>query len=102
MFMPKSQILKSLKNYKMNFTNLRKSTPAYMLHAELDCKPIDIKIKTRMIGFWLNIVNGKDAKISKFLYKFLLSDYDSGNNQLKWIQCIKDILISVCGVNLLH
>ena len=55
-----------------------------------------------MIDFWLNIVNGKDAKISKFLYKFLLSDYDSGNYQHKWIQCIKNILISVSRVDLLH
>ena len=32
--------------------------------------PVDIKIKTRMIGFWLKIVNSKDAKFSKILYKF--------------------------------
>ena len=98
-----TKIIEKLQNEFLRYiTNSRKSTPAYMLHAELGCKPIDIKIKTRMIGFWLNIVNGKDAKISKFLYKFLLSDYDSGNNQHKWIQCIKDILISVGRVDLLH
>ena len=62
-------------------THSKKSTPAYMVHAELGCKHIDTKIKTCMIGFWLNIVNGKDAKISNFLYKFLLSD-DSSNYQM--------------------
>ena len=40
-------------------TNSKKSTPAYMLHAELGCKAVHVKIKTRMIGVWLNIVNGK-------------------------------------------
>ena len=55
-----------------------------------------------MIGFWLNIVNGKLLKYLNFYTKFLLSDYDSGNNKHKWIQCIKDILISVGRVVLLH
>ena len=48
-------------------TNSKKSTPLYLLHAELGCKPVDIKIKTRMIGFWMNIMNGKNANFSKFL-----------------------------------
>ena len=30
-----------------------------LLHAELRCKAADVKIETRMIGVWLNIVNGK-------------------------------------------
>ena len=54
----------SLYEFLRYITNSRKSTPAYILHAELGCKPIDIKVKTRMIVFWLNIVNGKDAKIT--------------------------------------
>ena len=54
-----------------------------MLHAEPGCKPVDIKIKTRMIGFWMNIVNGKNAKFSKFLYQFLLTEYDNGTYKHK-------------------
>ena len=73
-----------------------------MLHAELGCKPVDIKIKTRMIGFWMKIVNGKNAKFSKFLYQFLLTEYDKGTYKHKWIKCIKYILISVGRVDLLH
>ena len=47
--------------------NSEKSTPAYMLHAELGCKAVDVRIKTRMISFWMNIVNGKQTKLSKWL-----------------------------------
>ena len=72
------------------------------MHAELGCKPVDIKIKIRMIGFCVNIVNGKNAKFSKFLYQFLLTEYDNGTYKHKWIQCIKDILISLGRVDLLH
>ena len=28
--------------------------PIYMLHADLGCRPIEINIKSRMIGFWLS------------------------------------------------
>ena len=73
-----------------------------MLHAELGCKPVDIKIKTRMIGFWMNIVNGKNARFSKFLYQFLLTEYDNGTDKHKWIKCIKDVLISLGHVDRLH
>ena len=55
-----------------------------------------------MIGFWLNIVNGKATKLSKMLYNFLLEEYDSGIYQHKWIHCIKDILTSVGRIDLLH
>ena len=72
----------------MNFlgiTQIQRSQPLYMLHAELGCKPVDIKIKTRMIGFWMNIVNSKNAKFSKFLYQFLPTEYDNGSYKHKWI-----------------
>ena len=39
--------------------NLRKSTPIYMLHAEIGRHPIQINIKSKMIGFWLSVANGK-------------------------------------------
>ena len=98
-----TKIIEKLQNEFLRYiTNSKKSTPAYMLHAELGCKAIDVKIKTRMIGFWLNIVNGKATKLSKMLYNFLLEEYDSGIYQHKWIHCIKDILTSVGRIDLLH
>ena len=54
-----SQIIENLHNdFLRQIINLRKSTPIYMLHAELGRHPIQINIKSRMIGFWLSIVNG--------------------------------------------
>ena len=51
-----------------NITKLRKSTPEYMLYAELGRRPLEIQIKSRMIGFWLSLVNGSQSKISKKNY----------------------------------
>ena len=93
-----TKIIEKLQNeFPRYITNSKKSTPTYMLHAELGCKAIDVKIKTHMICFWLNIVNGKETKLSKMLYNFLLGEYDSGIYQHKWIHCIKDILFSPIG-----
>ena len=67
----------------------------YMLHAELGRRPIDVTIKTRLIGFWMNIINGKESKLSKLLYDILYHQYCSGEYQHKWIHSIKELLISV-------
>ena len=54
----KSQIIENLHNdFLRQIINLRKSTLIYMLHAELGRHSIQINIKSRMIGFWLLIVN---------------------------------------------
>ena len=46
--------------FLMYITNSRTST---MLHAELGCNAVDIRIKSSIISFWLNIVNDKQTKI---------------------------------------
>lgn len=96
-----TQIIENLHNeFLRRITKLKKSTPVYMLHAELGRKPIEITIKTRMIGFWISVVNGKESKLSKILYKMLLHDFNTGFYEHKWIRSIKDILVSVGRVDL--
>ena len=55
-----------------------------------------------MIGYWLNIINSKDCKLSKLLYNVLLHEYNAGIFQHKWIHCIKEILISVGRIDLFN
>ena len=91
-----SQIIENLHNdFLRQIINLRKSTPIYMLHAELGRHPIQINIKSRMIGFWLSIVNGKESKLSKLLYSIMLKEHEKGSYNFKWIRCINDILVAV-------
>ena len=48
-------------------------------------------------------MNGKQTKLSKWLYLLLLGEYDGGIHQHKWIQfIIKHILISVGRPNLFN
>ena len=91
----KLQLIENLQNEFLRYiTNLKKSTPIYMLQAELGRNPIDITIKTRLIGFWINILNGKESKLSKSLYNILFHQYCNGIYHHKWIHCIKEVLIS--------
>ena len=66
-----------------------------MLHAEMGRHPIQINIKSRMICFWLSIVNGKESKLSKRLYTIMLKEQEKGFYEFKWIRCINDMLVSV-------
>lgn len=99
----KVQLIENLQNEFLRYiTNLRKSTPVYMLHAEFGRRPIDIVIKTRLIGFWMNIINGKESKLSKLLYNILFHEYCSGIYQHKWIHSIKEVLVSVGRIDLFN
>ena len=75
--------------------NLRKSTPINMLHAALGRHPIQINIDSRMISFWLSIVNGKESKSSKLMYSIMFKEHEKGSYHFKWIRCINDILVAV-------
>jgi len=70
--------------------HLRKSTPLYMLYAESCRYPIEITIKSRMIGYWNRLITGKQSKIAFRIYKYMLNlpDFES-----KWIKKVKSILV---------
>ena len=75
--------------------------PIYMLYAELGRMPVEVTVKSRMIGYWLSLVNGKETKRSTLLYKKLLHEYNAGYEH-KWVSYIKDILVSVGQIDLLN
>ena len=68
---------------------LKKSTPSYMIMGELGKYPIDIIIKSKMIGYWLRLINGSHDKISYKIYQILLN---IPNFTSKWVSKIMSIL----------
>ena len=66
-----------------------------MLYAELGRNPIDIQIKSRMIGYWISLVNNENLnKFSRKIYDIMLAEFNRSQN-FKWLNYIKEILISV-------
>ena len=77
---------------------VKKTTPNVMLYGELGRYPINILCKSRMVGFWQRIINGKHDKIAYRLYKILLSMHQRDLFHSRWLLCIKECLIS-SGLN---
>ena len=51
-----TNLIENVQNqFLRTITKLRKSTPIYMIYAELGITPVDIHIKSCMIGFWISI-----------------------------------------------
>ena len=59
-----------------------------MLYAKTGCYPVEITIKTRMIGYWTRLVNGNKDKLAFKLYNHMLN---TPNFQSKWINKIQNI-----------
>ena len=73
-------------------TKARKSTPKYMLYAELGRYPLSIIIKQRKVNFWTRLLTGKTSKLSYKIYQFMLNLNDT---EFKWINYVQSILINL-------
>ena len=65
-------------------------------------RPLQINIKSRMMGYWISVINGKNSKLTRLMYNILYIENKLGNHDFKWIKCIKDVLISVGKVNSIY
>lgn len=72
---------------------LRKSTPKYMIYAEMGRYPLNIIVKQRMINYWTRILTGKSSKLSYQIYIYILKSNEINS---KWINFIQSILCE-CG-----
>ena len=79
-------------DFLRRITCSKKCTPLYMLYGELGRYPLEITIKSRMIGFWYRITHGNPLKLSSVLYQCLLH---SSNINSKWLTCIKSIFTKI-------
>ena len=68
-------------DFLRKITKSRKSTPLYMLYAELGRYPIEITIKTRMVHFWNKLITCQGFKVSHLCYKFM----QHSTYQCKWL-----------------
>lgn len=79
-------------DFLRKITLAKKSTPLYMLYGELGRFPIELTIKSRMIGYWNRLVHSKETKLSFLLYQCLLHSSDTVS---KWQNHIKNIFIQI-------
>ena len=90
-----SQIIENLHNDFLRQIINEKKYPYIYVTCRIGMTSNTNNIKSRMIGFWLSIVNGKESKLSKLLYSIMLREHEKGSYNFKWIRCINDILFAV-------
>jgi hypothetical protein len=88
--------LKVLERVQLRFCKLllhvKSSTPNNMIYGELGILPLAVKVKVKMVGFWLKLVqDSSSAKISVLMYKLMLKRFTLGCAN-DWISQVKGIL----------
>lgn len=71
-----------------------------IVYGELGQFPLKVLIKQRMLNYWARMINGKEGKLSKTMYLFLLKLYNEGVYKAKWLDTIKSFLDN-CGMSML-
>lgn len=79
-------------DFLRKITLAKKSTPLYMLYGELGRFPLELIIKSRMIGYWNRLIHSKATKLSLLLYQCLLH---SSNTPSKWLTHIERIFVQL-------
>ena len=81
--------------YCKQLLHLKASTPKVMVYGELGRFPMQIYIKSRMIGFWAKILCGKKDKLAFTLYRVLFQLDSSGEFHSQWLDTIRTTLRSL-------
>ena len=76
---------------------LKKSTPNYMVYAELGIKPLLYNIKARMVNYWARLIQYDENRYNCILYNLMLSKCNNNGITFKWLDFIKDVL-NECGL----
>jgi hypothetical protein len=78
--------------------NCKSSTANCMVLGELGRFPIINHIKSRMVNFWSSIVNMKECRLSKIMYRLVCKLHDHAEINSSWINMVKNT-ITGCGFN---
>ena len=68
------------------------STPTVMLYLETGYFPIECEISIKIITFWVNLLTGRQDKLSYKIYRVCLALYNRGLIIFKWMDYVVQIL----------
>ena len=70
--------------------SVRNTTPNFMVLGELGRFPLEIKVKLRMVSFWIKLLQ-KESKLSSTLYRLMLSLGIKTHYTFKWVKYVESI-----------
>lgn len=77
--------------------HLKKSTPNFMIYGELCAFPMSVYIQTRMLHFWVKLMNLGNSKLSSIIYKYAYLQHTQNSLDMPWKKAVKNILDN-CGL----
>ena len=90
------RVYKAIESVQLTFLKhtlgIRKTTCNSMAYGELGKYPVDAHIKSRMLNYWLRLINGKQSKLSHIMYQCLLKMHDENSFRSPWIKYVKSLL----------
>jgi hypothetical protein len=72
--------------------NLKTSTPNYMIYGELGRYPVKINIKLELFLLWVNIICGKQSKMSCIMHSLSHHLHSQQNFDIKCIKFLEKTL----------
>jgi len=78
--------------YLKQVLKLAKFTPNCMIYGELGRHKLIKTIEVRMVGFWCEILNSSEHKLSHMFLKALKSFHENGIYSSSWLSKVKSIL----------
>ena len=73
---------------------LKSSTPNAMVYGEMGRYPLAITIKTRIISFWLKLLQGKKSKLIYKVYNLMYNMYIDNEFTWNWLDNVFKVLYS--------
>ena len=90
--------IKILERIQLHFLksifHMKSSTPNSMVYGEFGAFPLEIDVQTRMISFWVKLLDQNTTKLSNILYQIVYNSDVSESSRC--FLCIENILIK-CG-----
>ena len=78
--------------------HLRLSTPSCMVYGEVGKLPLQVTIDTRMINYWIRLLNKDITSYASINYTITLKLFISGEYKTQWLSRVKGILDN-CGLS---
>lgn len=69
-----------------------------MIYGEFAGYPLCVKVKIRMLSFFIRLLKDKESKLSLYIVSFLYSLTKHNNYNSKWVECIQNNLHE-CGLS---
>ena len=65
-----------------------------MVYGESGANPIKIDIQTRIVSFWIKLLNFNTGRLSSMMYNIIYLLHEQGKCKSKWLENVKSLVMN--------